>query len=87
MLGDGDDPIRMGVQVDKARRDDEPARFDFMRRCNIGGFAGRDQRGDPATGDRDVRRESRRAAAVDDRAVANDQVVAAFAALRSRFGA
>jgi hypothetical protein len=75
MLRDGRNPVGMRVQVDKAGRDDQAARVDFARRSRSSCIAGRDQGGDFARGDRNVGGESRRAAAVDNRAVPDDQVV------------
>ena len=75
MFRDWRDPVGMRVQVDKAGRDDQAARVDFARRTGPGRIAGRDQSGDFARGDRDVGGESRRAAAVDNRAVSDDQIV------------
>ena len=63
--------VVVGVQVDEAGRDQQAGRVDLPCRVAVDGA----DRGDDAVGDRDVADERLAAEAVDDGAVADDQVV------------
>ena len=61
----------MGVDVDPAGRDEQPLGVDL-----VAGFARRPvRRGDPVAVDRDVTGAGRGAGAVDEGAVADDEIV------------
>ena len=75
VIGNRQDPVGMRMQIDKARRDCESGRIDLARAGCARGVGRIDQRGNLAILDCDVGLEARRAAAVDDDAVANDYVI------------
>ena len=64
--------IVVGVQIDEARRHDEPCGVDHR---GAGGVVDLADLGDAAAADGEVAAESRQAGAVDDSAVLNNRVV------------
>src|SRR5678815_1801050 len=66
--------VRLCLNVDHARRDDETARVDATPRRRVGEQAARCNTRDLAAGDADVTVEPRITGAVDDRAVGDDHI-------------
>jgi hypothetical protein len=64
--------LRVRVEIDEARRDDETGRVERPRRRSAGEIA---DRSDAVTADRDVDATRRRARAVEDLAATNEEVV------------
>ena len=68
-----DEVVGVGVDVDEARRDDEPRGVNDLARVELGDRA---NLGDAARLDRDVSPASRSAGAIDDLPAGNQQVIA-----------
>ena len=78
-----DEVIGVGVDVDEARRDDEPRSVNDLARVELGDRA---NLGDAARLDRDVSPASRSAGAIDDLPAGNQQVIAETAPVRTDAG-
>src|SRR5208283_4788729 len=75
MFGNRDNPVRMRMHIDEARRDDETGSIDVARGSRLSRLGGWNQFGDFSATQCEVGFETRGAAAVDDGAAANNDVV------------
>ena len=75
MLGNRNDRVGMRMKIDKSRRDDQAGCVDHARGRGLRAFGGLDYRGDATVLHRYISAPARSAGAVDNRAVANQQII------------